>query len=414
MRNPALLLAACLALGLTSTASRAAEPWSDPDPPADPRRYAFGDFGFRGGAEYRAQLVYINPISLNTENAREASWLEHRLRLDAAADWHDKIRVVFSTDVLSGVLWGDNGAYGGDPSSLSGTHVGAKDPNVTSNCVALRAGGDPLNPQSYGYTVCPADVFTVRKLYGDVVLPFGLLRVGPPADQRRHRRAGGRRRRARQPLRRGVQRQLRRSRPLRHQAAGGARAPRPPQHLPHRRADPRPRLRPHRHRRSGGRRLRGQPVGHGAAIPGPPLRARPRSARRRLPRLSLGRALRHPHQQPRPARHVPLRRRSSRLRRQRQPRLDARDLRGVPGHQQRSGGRPARPADGRARRRALRPPALHRSTWRATTPPAATIRRRGCRSPSSPSPRTPTWGSCCSSRSSPSRAPAPRPRAWRS
>lgn len=190
MRNPCLL-AVCFALGLAidavTPAARAqgysptpahAEPWSDPDPPAEPRRFALGDFGFRGGAEYRAQLVYINPISLNTENARATSWIEHRLRLDAAADWHDKIRIVFSTDVLDGVLWGDNGTYGGTPSSISGTHVGAKDPNVTSTCVGLRSGGDPLNPQSYGYTVCPADVFTVRKLYGEVALPFGLLRVG--------------------------------------------------------------------------------------------------------------------------------------------------------------------------------------------------------------------------------------------
>src|SRR6185437_17027400 len=32
--------------------------------------------------------------------------------------------------------------------------------------------------QSYGYTVCSAQIFTVRKLYADAVLPFGLLRVG--------------------------------------------------------------------------------------------------------------------------------------------------------------------------------------------------------------------------------------------
>src|SRR6185295_2296713 len=98
-----------------------AEPWSDNDPAREPRRFALGNFGFRGGAEYRAQLVYVNPISLNTENAREVSWIEHRLRLDGTADYKDKIRIVFSSDVLDGVLWGDNGAYGGDPSPNSGT-----------------------------------------------------------------------------------------------------------------------------------------------------------------------------------------------------------------------------------------------------------------------------------------------------
>ena len=123
----------------------------------------------------------MNPISLNTESARETSWIEHRLRVDGAADYKDKIRVAFSSDVLNGVLWGDTGPSGGDPSANSGTHVNAKDPNVSSPCVALRGSGDPLQASSYGYTVCSADVFTVRRLYGDVVLPFGLLRIGRQA-----------------------------------------------------------------------------------------------------------------------------------------------------------------------------------------------------------------------------------------
>ncbi len=262
MRNRALL-AACLALQLTSAAeARAVEPWSDPDPPAEPRRFALGDFGFRGGAEYRAQLVYINPISLNTESARETSWIEHRLRLDTTIDWRDKIRIVFSTDVLSGVLWGDNGAYGGTPSALSGTHVGAKDPNVTSTCVGLRDGGDPLNPEAYGYTVCPADIFTVRKLYGEVALPFGLLRVGrqPTNIGTGVQAADGDGR----PNRFGVAHTgnyvdgvLFATKPL---EAFKPRAP--PQSLGGRGAHPRLRLRPHRHRRPAGSGLRGQPVGH--------------------------------------------------------------------------------------------------------------------------------------------------------
>jgi hypothetical protein len=155
----------------------AVEPWSDPDPPAPPRRFALGDFGFRGGAEYRAQFVYVNPISLNTENARAVSYLEHRLRLDAGGDWRDKIRIVLSADVLDGVLWGDNGQYGGNPSSSAGTNVDAKSPNVTTPCVT-QLGTNPLDPQAYGYGVCTGNVITVRKAYGEVVLPFGLIRVG--------------------------------------------------------------------------------------------------------------------------------------------------------------------------------------------------------------------------------------------
>ena len=174
-----LLAAAALALGVSAAApARAVEPWSDADPAAEWRRYTLGDFGLRAGAEYRAQLVYINPISLNTENAREASWIEHRLRLDAGADWRDKVRIVASVDLLDGVLWGDNGSYGGDPSANAGTNVNARNPNVARPCVGLRSGGDPLDAQSYGYALCPADNLEVRKLYGEVVLPFGLLRIG--------------------------------------------------------------------------------------------------------------------------------------------------------------------------------------------------------------------------------------------
>ena len=157
--------------------ARAVEPWSDADPADESKRYTLGDFGFRAGAEYRAQLTYVNPLSLNTENARELSIIEHRLRTDLSVDYKDKVRLVFSSDVLDGVLWGDNGAYGGQPSSNSGTNVNVKNPNLSRPCVGLR-GGDALDPQSYGYTVCPADYFKVRKLYGEVVLPFGLLRVG--------------------------------------------------------------------------------------------------------------------------------------------------------------------------------------------------------------------------------------------
>ena len=61
----------------------AEEPWADADPKTPPKRYALGDFGATVGAEYRAQLTYINPISLNTTTQRRATFIEHRLRLDA-------------------------------------------------------------------------------------------------------------------------------------------------------------------------------------------------------------------------------------------------------------------------------------------------------------------------------------------
>ena len=47
--------------------------------------------------------------------------------------------------------------------------------------MTLDPGGNPVDPQSYHYGFCPADVITVRRLYGDVVLPVGLLRMGRQA-----------------------------------------------------------------------------------------------------------------------------------------------------------------------------------------------------------------------------------------
>ncbi len=166
-----------LALVTASGSAHALEPWSDPDPPGEGRRWALGDFGFRAGAEYRAQFLYINPLSLNSESSRRVSWIEHRLRLETGVDYKDKIKIVTSVDLLDGVVWGDNGDYGGDPSSISGSNVNTRNPNGTRACVG-QIGSDPLDAQSYGYTLCQGNTITFRKLYGEVVTPIGVLRVG--------------------------------------------------------------------------------------------------------------------------------------------------------------------------------------------------------------------------------------------
>jgi hypothetical protein len=153
------------------------EPWSDDDPPGKPPRHEFGDFGARVGAEYRAQFLFVNPISLNTERDAELSWIEHRLRLDMALDYKDTVRIVASADLLDGVLWGDNGELGVPPEPNSGTNISTRRPNETVPCVAYRD-GDPLDRESYGYGLCAREQFAVRRVYGEVVTPIGLLRVG--------------------------------------------------------------------------------------------------------------------------------------------------------------------------------------------------------------------------------------------
>ncbi len=156
------------------------EPWTDTDPEKPPERFPLGDVGFMVGAEYRAQGTYINPISLNTINERRLAFIEHRLRLDAGVDYDEKVRIVTSIDVLDGVLWGDNGTVGTDPEPENGTTVNAKNPNEATPCIGYKGGenADQLSADNYGFVLCDADVFQVRRLYGDVVTPIGLLRVG--------------------------------------------------------------------------------------------------------------------------------------------------------------------------------------------------------------------------------------------
>jgi hypothetical protein len=156
----------------------AVEPWSDADPEGPPERLSTGDFGARVGAEYRANFLYINPINLSSETDRRVSWIEHRLRFDFTGDWQDKVRVVTSVDALDGTLWGDNGSFDGDPAKNSGTNVDTKNPNDARPCVGVRNGGDPLQASSYGYTLCDGNPLFIRKAYGEVLLPVGLLRVG--------------------------------------------------------------------------------------------------------------------------------------------------------------------------------------------------------------------------------------------
>jgi hypothetical protein len=154
------------------------EPWSDNDPADPPTRYSLGDFGFRGAAEYRAQGVYISPLDLSSETQNKAAWLEHRLRLDGTVDYKDKIRLTTSIDALDGVLWGDNGSLGTDPEPANGAHVNTNNVNDAVQCMTLDPGGNAVDPHSYHYGLCPGNVIEVRRLFGDVLTPVGLFRIG--------------------------------------------------------------------------------------------------------------------------------------------------------------------------------------------------------------------------------------------
>jgi hypothetical protein len=165
----------------TPSAARAIEPWSDADPQEAPARVVVGNVGLRGAAEYRANGVLVRPLDLASTRDKDFSVIEHRLRLDGAVDYEEKVRLTTSVDVMDGVLWGDNGTNADSVATTSGANVGTVNPNVASPCIALRPGDPTAEPTSYHYGLCTADPLVVRRLYGDVITPVGLLRVGRQA-----------------------------------------------------------------------------------------------------------------------------------------------------------------------------------------------------------------------------------------
>lgn len=168
-----------MALLSIAESAEAAEPWVDDDPEEPPSRYALGEsFGIAGDAEYRSMLTFVNPISIGSERNRRYNTLEHRGRVGTKIDWEEKIMISLSLDLLDSVLWGDNGTFGGTPSSDVGIQTGARDPNVAAACIGLRDADNPLDAESYGYSLCETPPVKVRRLWGQVNTPIGAIRVG--------------------------------------------------------------------------------------------------------------------------------------------------------------------------------------------------------------------------------------------
>jgi hypothetical protein len=130
------------------------------------------------GAEYRVRTLRLDPLDLSGEQVREAVWTEQRLRLQWEAGYKGLIKLHTTVDALNGVLFGDNGTFNQDPSSISGVSLAAKRPNVTRWGVGLRPGADPLDSDSYEPRLVQAEPLEFVHAYADALLPIGLLRIG--------------------------------------------------------------------------------------------------------------------------------------------------------------------------------------------------------------------------------------------
>jgi hypothetical protein len=86
--------------------------------------------------------------------------------------------VFVQLDLLDGVLFGDNGDWGANPQPVSGLAVTSRQTNNAGWDIGLLTGQDPLDPDSYGPVLQEVEPIRINHAFGEVYLPFGLLRVG--------------------------------------------------------------------------------------------------------------------------------------------------------------------------------------------------------------------------------------------
>ena len=139
---------------------------------------------FELDAEYRVRNMHLRPWELSGTEIGSATWTQQRLRVDAITRQEGVGAIILQLDILDGVIFGDNGAFGKDPSSISGVSLAAKRPNNSVWEMGLIPGKDPLDPDSYGPSLKAAEPIHVNHAYGEILLPIGVLKVGrqPLAD----------------------------------------------------------------------------------------------------------------------------------------------------------------------------------------------------------------------------------------
>ena len=175
--------ALCLSLALVALAGLApasarAKPWEPrtfqtpaAEPGADPVFITLRP-------EYRTRLIGLDPLEVNGVLAQGVRWGEQRLRLDGSMGLRGVGAIHVQLDLLDGVLFGDNGDYGRSPEPTSGLGIASRQANLAGWRVGLLPGGDPLSVDGYGPVLRPIAPLEVNYLYGEVLLPVGVLRIG--------------------------------------------------------------------------------------------------------------------------------------------------------------------------------------------------------------------------------------------
>ena len=157
------------------------------DPPRGPL-FQSGKASFDLDAEYRLRNIYINPLELNGTDAVEVAYGVQRLRTGWHFFWSDKVAIHAQLDFLDGVLVGDNGVLPGEDSMPNeGTATGARWPNDSGITTVVKQGATDLyDSDSYTYGLKALEPVKVRRVWGEVNILAGTLRVGrmPAAEGR--------------------------------------------------------------------------------------------------------------------------------------------------------------------------------------------------------------------------------------
>ncbi len=145
------------------------------------------DYTVNLSGEYRMRVFNVDPIQVSGGRPYSLGYGSMRLRTNVGVAYRDLVAIKSQLSILDGVVLGDNGVWGDLAVSEEGLPLlpneGIKTSALVPNDGRVGIGltypnGNPLSPKSYGPVLLQAEPITVDRLWGEVMLPFGQLRVG--------------------------------------------------------------------------------------------------------------------------------------------------------------------------------------------------------------------------------------------